>query len=659
VTPHTLTRLTALPRRSKQALMAAIDIGLSVVSMWLAFSLRFEQFFFPWSWNQVLIFALAPLLSFPIFVRMGLYRAVFRYSGFGATAAVARAMLIYTLVFGAIVVATSLYHVPRSISIIQPLIYAWAVLGARSLGARLLSGVSARKGRQRERLAIYGAGVSGIQTMNALQASLDYEVAGFIDDDEEKIGREIVGLTVYGRHDIETLIRDRGVESVLLALPNIGRARRNDVIEWLRSYAVRVLSVPSVLEIASGKVTLSNVLELAIEDLLGRDAIESDAEAIHGKTAGRVVLVTGAGGSIGSELCRQIVRAGPSQLLLVESSEFALYAIHQELTALRDRDGPPVRIVPLLASVRDLDRLTEIFKTWRPATVFHAAAYKHVPLVEHNPAEGVANNVIGTLNAAQAAILAGTERFVLISTDKAVRPTNIMGASKRLAEIVLQALAAEKAVSFLPGQIPLKNGTVFTMVRFGNVLGSSGSVVPLFRSQLAAGGPLTVTHRDVTRYFMTIPEAAQLVLQAGAMAEGGEVFLLDMGEPVRIYDLARRVIELSGATVRDEANPNGDIPIEFTGLRPGEKLYEELLIGDNPLGTAHPRIMQARERMWPWSQVHGRLQALQIALDRNDVPGIQAILAEFVDGFNGSAEVVDWIQLERAMTPQPASASSA
>jgi FlaA1/EpsC-like NDP-sugar epimerase len=658
-TQQVLTRLTGLPRRSKQAVMVAVDVSLSLFSMWLAFSLRFEEFFFPWSINQVIIFALAPLLSFPIFVRMGLYRAVFRYSGFGATAAVARAMTIYAIAFGTIVVATSLYHVPRSISIIQPLIYAWAVLGVRSFGGMILTGGSMRKERQRERLMIYGAGVSGIQTMNALQASLNYKVVGFIDDDPEKIGREIMGLRVFARSDIATLIADQEVESVLLALPNIGRARRNEVLEYLRRYAVRVLSVPSVLEIASGKVTLSNVLELEIEDLLGRDPVESKVNAAQESLEGRVVLVTGAGGSIGSELCRQILRAHPSQLLLVEASEFALYAIHAELAALRDRDGPPVKIVPLLGNVRDLDRMTEIFKTWRPATVYHAAAYKHVPLVEHNPVEGVLNNVIGTLNTAHAAVLAGAERFVLISTDKAVRPTNIMGASKRLAEIVLQAISAEKAIAFTHGQIPLMNRTVFTMVRFGNVLGSSGSVVPLFRSQLASGGPLTVTHRDVTRYFMTIPEAAQLVLQAGAMAAGGEVFLLDMGEPVRIFDLARRIIELSGATVRDEANPDGDVAIEITGLRPGEKLYEELLIGDNPLGTAHPRIMQARERMWPWSDVRPRLDALQLALDRNDIQAIQAILAELVDGYTAEAGVVDWIELEREQRLQLVEAKTA
>ncbi|MGQ0558837.1 MAG: polysaccharide biosynthesis protein [Sphingosinicella sp.] len=642
-----IARLTSLPRRSKQAVMAAIDVFLCVASTWLAFSFRFEEFFVPWMATQVAIFALAPLLSLPIFIRIGLYRAVFRYSGVGATAAVARAMTIYAIAFGTIVIATSLPEVPRSVSIIQPLIYAWAVLAVRSFGGHLFTRGSMLKGRNREKLLIYGAGVSGIQTMNALQASLGYEVVGFIDDNPEKIGREIVGLTVHDRRYVADLISNRDVESVLLAMPKIGRARRNAIIEWLRDYSVRVLSVPSVLQIASGKVTLNNVLELDIEDLLGRDPVEMTIGAVSRNLEGRTVMVTGAGGSIGSELCRQIVRAGPTQLLLVESSEFALYDIHRELQALCSGNEPPIRIVPFLANVRDLERMTEICKTWRPTTVYHAAAYKHVPLVEHNPAEGVANNVIGTLHTAQAAVLGGAERFVLVSTDKAVRPSNIMGASKRLAEIVLQALAAEKSITFSAAQIPHRNRTIFTMVRFGNVLGSSGSVVPIFRSQLAAGGPLTVTHREVTRYFMTIPEAAQLVLQAGAMAEGGEVFLLDMGEPVRIFDLARRIIELSGATVKDETNPDGDIAIEFTGLRPGEKLYEELLIGDNPLGTPHPRIMQARERMWPWKQIRARLDRLEQALASNDVPAIRAILAELVDGFNSDGEVVDWIQLER------------
>lgn len=628
--------------------MVGIDVLLLIVSMWLAFSLRFEDFFVPFHWNHLLIFALGPLISIPIFIRMGLYRAVFRYSAFGATAAVARATAVYALIFGAIVVFGAFKEVPRTISLIQPMTYAWAVLAVRSIAGHVLTSPFGRRGKRvREKLVIYGAGVSGIQTMNALQASLNYEVVGFIDDNPEKIGREIVGLTVFGRNGLEALVNDLGVESVLLALPNIGRTRRNELLEWLRGFKVRVLSVPSVLEIASGKVTLSNVLDLDLEDLLGRDPVETRVEAVQDNIRDKVVLVTGAGGSIGSELCRQIVRAGPAKLLLVEASEFALYAIHAELCTLRDQEGRRAEIIPLLANVRDLDRMSEICRTWRPATIYHAAAYKHVPLVEHNPAEGVANNALGTLNTAQAAILSGAERFVLISTDKAVRPTNVMGASKRVAEVALQALSAEKSVAFTAGQIPLRNQTVFTMVRFGNVLGSSGSVVPLFRSQIAAGGPVTVTHRDVTRYFMTIPEAAQLVLQAGAMASGGEVFLLDMGEPVRIFDLARRMIELSGVTVRDEANPDGDIAIEITGLRPGEKLYEELLIGDNPLGTVHPRIMQARERMWPWRDVRERFDKLRLALDRNDVTAIQKVLGDLVDGFPVDGDVVDWITMER------------
>lgn len=637
-----------MSRRSKQALMVGIDILLSLVTMWLAYSLRFEEFFVPYHYNQLIIAALAPLLSVPIFIRMGLYRAVFRYSAFGATAAVARASAVYAVIFGLIVITLSLREVPRSVSIIQPLIYAWAVLAVRSFAGHLLSAPFGRRAqRDRERLVIYGAGVNGIQTMNALQASLSYHVVGFIDDDPDKIGREIMGMRVYERFHLEALIKDQDVQSVLLALPNIGRGRRNELLEWLRVFKVRVMSVPSVLEIASGKVTLSNALDLDLEDLLGRDPVESCVDSVEGDLKDKVVLVTGAGGSIGSELCRQIVRAGPSKLLLVEASEFALYAIHAELCTLRDHEGPRTVIVPLLANVRDLDRMTEICKTWHPATIYHAAAYKHVPLVEHNPAEGVANNAIGTLHMAQAAVLAGAERFILISTDKAVRPTNIMGASKRLAEIALQALSAERSVAFTSGQIPLRNRTIFTMVRFGNVLGSSGSVVPLFRSQFAVGGPLTVTHRDVTRYFMTISEAAQLVLQAGAMAQGGEVFLLDMGKPVRIFDLARRIIELSGATVRDDANPDGDFAIEITGLRPGEKLYEELLIGDNPLGTDHPRIMKARERMWPWEHVRERFEALGRALDTNDVRGIRSVLVDLVDGYGSEADVVDWIQVER------------
>jgi FlaA1/EpsC-like NDP-sugar epimerase len=434
----------------------------------------------------------------------------------------------------------------------------------------------------------------------------------------------------------------------LLALPAITRSRRNEILNTLAPYKVAVRTLPSLNDLAQGKVNVSDLRELDIDDLLGREPVQPNALLLNLNIQGKTVVVTGAGGSIGSELCRQILAVAPAKLLLIEQSEFALYAIHQELEgklAALDGATPPV-LVPLLASVQDDDRMREILSTWHPDTVYHAAAYKHVPLVEHNPAAGIKNNVLGTLRTAQAAADNGVSDFVLISTDKAVRPTNVMGASKRLAEMALQALAANQA-----GTVGT-SGTKFSMVRFGNVLGSSGSVVPKFRQQIRDGGPITLTHPDVTRYFMTIPEAAQLVIQAGAMAKGGDVFVLDMDQPVKIMDLARRMVELSGLTVKDEAHPEGDIAIEVTGLRPGEKLYEELLIGDNPKPTMHPRIMKANEEFIPWAEFEARLTVLEMALNVNDVGLIRLMMQQLVAGYTPSDDIVDWVYMEQEAEAQ-------
>jgi FlaA1/EpsC-like NDP-sugar epimerase len=413
----------------------------------------------------------------------------------------------------------------------------------------------------------------------------------------------------------------------------------------LAPHRLAVRTLPGLSDLATGRVTMADVRELDIDDLLGREPVQPNGLLLNRNTHGKAVLVTGAGGSIGSELCRQIIKTQPRQLLLVEMSEFALYQIHQELqAAVLDAD---VELVPLLASVCDEVRMHEIMDTWRPNTVYHAAAYKHVPLVEHNPAEGVRNNVWGTKVCAEAAARNGVQNFVLISTDKAVRPTNIMGATKRLAEMVLQALAQLKPAAVAKGGHP-NHRTCFSMVRFGNVLGSSGSVVPLFREQIKNGGPITLTHTDITRFFMTIPEAAQLVIQAGAMGSGGDVFVLDMGQAVRIYDLAVRMVELTGFTVRDEAYPDGDIEIKVTGLRPGEKLYEELLIGDDPKPTQHSRIMKAHDEFLPWPLLQEQLQALGLALGVNDVPVIRGMLQQLVQGYEPSGEVVDWVHLAQA-----------
>jgi FlaA1/EpsC-like NDP-sugar epimerase len=505
------------------------------------------------------------------------------------------------------------------------------------------------------KVLVYGAGDAGRQLVRAMTNSQEMRVVGFLDDDECIHGHVLNGQAIYDPKDLGELVLSLGVTHVLLALPTISRSRRNEILNTLAPFKVAVRTLPSLNDLAQGKVNVSDLRDLDIDDLLGREPVQPTGLLLNLNTHGKTVLVTGGGGSIGSELCRQILRTSPKQLLLVEMSEFALYQIHQELQA--DPTSAQVELVPLLASVCDEVRMHEIMDTWKPHTVYHAAAYKHVPLVEHNPAEGVRNNVWGTRVCAQASQRNGVRNFVLISTDKAVRPTNIMGASKRLAEMVLQALAdgspryaRDDNANVTANSIPVtasaaKSTTTFSMVRFGNVLGSSGSVVPLFREQIKNGGPITLTHADITRYFMTIPEAAQLVIQAGAMGLGGDVFVLDMGEPVKIIDLARRMVELSGLTVRDEADPSGDIELSVTGLRPGEKLYEELLIGDNPKPTQHPRIMKAHEQFLSWPELSQRLNALQLAIGVNDVPAIRGLLQQLVSGYQPSGEVVDWVHL--------------
>jgi FlaA1/EpsC-like NDP-sugar epimerase len=459
------------------------------------------------------------------------------------------------------------------------------------------------------------------------------QVVGFLDDDDRLHGHVLNGQPIYNPADLANLVSTMNISDVLLAMPSMGRKRRNEILAQIRSARVAVRTLPSVTDLAQGKVSISDLQELDIDDLLGREPVMPNHILLAINVRNKVVMVTGAGGSIGSELCRQILSVGPSKLLLIEQSEFALYAIHQGLE--EKLAGRNTVLVPLLSSVQDNDRMRDIMSTWHPHTVYHAAAYKHVPLVEHNPAEGIKNNVLGTLRTAQAAADNGVSNFVLISTDKAVRPTNIMGASKRLAEMALQALAANHL------------GTNFCMVRFGNVLGSSGSVVPKFRQQIRDGGPITLTHKDVTRYFMTIPESAQLVIQAGAMAKGGEVFVLDMGESVKIMDLALRMIELSGLALKNAQNPEGDIAIEITGLRPGEKLYEELLIGDNPKPTSHSRIMKAHEVFIPWSKLEPMLNSLEMALNVNDVGVVRLMMQQLVSGYTPSDEIVDWIYLEQ------------
>ncbi|WP_374522360.1 polysaccharide biosynthesis protein [Hydrogenophaga sp.] len=612
----------------------SVDLGLCVLTVWLAYYLRLGEFV-PLSGNALWATGASVAIALPIFVVSGLYRAIFRYSGWPALLAVARAVGIYGLLYASIFTAIGVAGVPRTVGIIQPILLLLFVGASRAL-ARVWLGdqyLGILKRASRPKVLIYGAGTTGRQLAAAMGNSHDMQVAGFLDDDDRLHGHVLNGLPIYDPADLDHLSTARDIRHVLLAMPSLSRQRRNEILSQIRSARVAVRTLPSVTQLAQGKVSVSDLQELDADDLLGREPVSPNHILLAKNIVGKVVLVTGAGGSIGSELCRQILALAPSTLLLIEQSEFALYAIHQELDSkLADR---ATVLVPLLASVQDEDRMREIMTTWHPDTVYHAAAYKHVPLVEHNPAAGIKNNVLGTLRTAQAAAESGVADFVLISTDKAVRPTNVMGASKRMAEMALQALAATAT------------GTKFSMVRFGNVLGSSGSVVPRFRQQIREGGPITLTHPEVTRYFMTIPEAAQLVIQAGAMAKGGDVFVLDMGEPVKIMDLARRMVELSGLTVKDEISPDGDIAIEVTGLRPGEKLYEELLIGDNPKPTLHPRIMKAHEEFLPWEELEAKLKALEIALNVNDVGVMRVIVQELVSGYVPSDDIVDWVYLEQ------------
>ena len=615
-------RVMAWPRLGKQLTVIVMDVVLALLATWLAFTLRLDTPHWPIG-AQWYVYLLAAALALPIFIRFGLYRAIFRYTGLAALMTITQAVLLYGVALFAILLWQRWLGVPRTIGLLQPIIFLLLVGGSRALARFWLADLGGRRIASEGRLLIYGAGAAGVQTAAAIANAHQFVLVGFVDDDAAKSGRSINGVTVHRPDRIADLVERRGVTDILLALPSASRGRRNEIIASLRSLPVHIRSLPGMSDLASGRVTVRDFNDLDIEDLLGRDAVAADPTVLARNIAGHVILVTGAGGSIGSELCRQILRERPRQLILLDHNEFGLYSIHHELLALCAVMHSPVQIVPLLGSVSNMRRLQEVCATYRPHCIYHAAAYKHVPMVESNPSEGVANNVFGTLNVARAALAAGVANFVLVSTDKAVRPTNIMGASKRMAELVLQALAAEAGNA----------GTRFCMVRFGNVLGSSGSVVPLFRAQLASGGPLTVTHPEVTRYFMTIPEAAQLVLHAGAMAVGGEVFVLDMGEPVQIMQLARRMVELSGLRVRDDDAPDGDIAITITGLRPGEKLFEELLIGDNPSPTAHARIMKAHEEFFPWPELEQQLRILRAAVDASDVVGIKSVLQTCVHGY--------------------------
>lgn len=657
--------LLALPRRYKRALQVMVDLLLVWLALWMSFIVRlgFDDPSAP-IFDHAWLFFAAPVIAIPIFIRFGMYRAVMRYFGNDALMVIVKAVGLSSLLLALVVYWYSNHAtlVPRSIIFN----YWWLSLVMLG-GLRLLmrhyfmqdwfSAVQhvpfANPDDGLPRVAIYGAGAAGNQLLAALRMGRTMRPVAFIDDDPDIAGRVISGLHVYKSQSIQRMIDESGAQEVLMAIPSSTRARRREILSYLEGFPVHVRSVPGLMDLASGRVKVDDIQEVDIADLLGRDAVPPQEGLLERCVTGKVVMVTGAGGSIGSELCRQIMSLRPTTLLLFEHSEFNLYSILSELEQRGQRGALNVALLPILGSVRDPGKLLHVMKTWRVDTVYHAAAYKHVPMVEHNIAEGVLNNVIGTLNSAQAALQAGVANFVLISTDKAVRPTNVMGSSKRLAEMILQALSRES--SFVPlddkQNISHINSTRFTMVRFGNVLGSSGSVIPLFRQQIKAGGPLTVTHPKITRYFMTIPEAAQLVIQAGSMGQGGDVFVLDMGEPIKIVVLAEKMVHLSGLSIRTERNPLGDIAIEFTGLRPGEKLYEELLIGDNVEATQHPMIMSANEDFLAWDVLKERIAMLLAAVSADDYARVRVLLRETVSGYSPDGEIVDWIYQKRRLEP--------
>ncbi len=655
-------------RNKKKLLLVCCDILLIPTGLWLAFSLRLGEFYIP-EGGIPYLFLLAPLISVPVFIRFGLYNAIIRYIGFHALWAVIQAVSLYALLWGVLALLSGVEGIlPRSVILINWVIAILLIGGSRMLARWWLSGVnplqrvnslSALRASRRN-VVIYGAGSAGIQLVSALSFGSDYKPIAFIDDDRSLKNHQINGFRVYPFNYLGFLVEKHKVTDVLLAIPSASRSRRNKIVSTLESYPVHVHTLPSIDELAQGKVKIDDIREVEIEDLLGRDSVSPDPDLLHANITNKKVLVTGAGGSIGSELCRQIIQLEPDCLILFDCNEYALYSIEKELKSLlRKNSGTSgsgaendeavysaVKIIPILGSVCDQSRMEGVCDAYGVQTIYHAAAYKHVPLVESNPAEAIKNNIFGTFYAAQAAIKTGVQTFVLISTDKAVRPTNTMGATKRFAELILQGLAQKLINNKHPA-------TRFCMVRFGNVLDSSGSVVPLFREQIANGGPVTVTHRKIIRYFMTIPEAAQLVIQAGALGrydgKGGDVFVLDMGEPVKIFELAKTLIHLCGLEVKDDEHPHGDIEIRFTGLRPGEKLYEELLIGDNVIPTKHSLIMRAQEEILQWGEIQQFLNDFEDALRICDQEKIRALLLAAVSGYKPQCNIEDMLYKQREL----------
>jgi FlaA1/EpsC-like NDP-sugar epimerase len=637
--------ILALPRETKRLIMATADAIAIPTALWAALALKFDRLdpSLDRTLAYFLVAAVSALFFFSVF---GLYRAVIRFMGPKAMVTVIAGLSLSVLVLAVFDRFFASHQIPLSAFGIYWALALLYVGGSRFVARYLFLRRSGAKGTA-ARVAIYGAGHAGARVCSVLLGGPDFQPVAFIDDKKSLQGSNINGIRVYGSESLQELVRTRKVDRVLLAMPSASRRRRREILTQLEPLGVHVQSLPNLSDLISGKAQISELCDVEVSDLLGRDPVPPQPKLFGSCIRGKCVLVTGAGGSIGAELCRQIIRLGPSRLVLFEMSELALYNIERELEEVAAHDRLSVEIVPLLGNAHHRHRVREVLSAFAVQTVYHAAAYKHVPIVEYNVVEGIHNNVISTWYTAEAALETGVETFVLVSTDKAVNPANVMGATKRLAELVLQALQ-ERTTQ-----------TRFCMVRFGNVLASSGSVVPLFQNQIRRGGPVTVTHRDVIRYFMTIPEAAQLVVQAGAMAKGGDVFVLDMGRPVRIDDLARRLVNLMGLTVRDANNPDGDIEIEYTGLRTAEKLFEELLIGSNVTGTDHPMIMRAMEHRLAWPKMQQILNDLLVALASFDCHRALGLLTEAVAEYEGEPDIRDYVWTRKAVLPNAPAAKVA
>ena len=624
----------SLSRVVKRLIMMFVDVLLIVTILTLSLSMRLGEWFWPQG-DLVYLLFFAPLVAIPIFIKFGLYRAIVRYIGFKALWVIVQAVSLYALVWGVIVLLSGAQGVPRSVILINWILGMLLIGGSRIIGRWWFSdkkSYSVNAIDKRKNVLVYGAGSAGIQLATALTYSQELNPIAFIDDEPTLSNHQIMGLKVHSSNNLGELVASMKIEEVLLAIPSVSRNRRNEIINNLEPYPVLVRTVPGVSELAQGKLKINDLNVVSINDLLGRDPVPPNQNYLRADITNKVVMITGAGGSIGSELCRQIIQLQPKKIVLFEQNEFSLYTIDQELI----QKNLKIDIAPILGSVLDSKQVERVCKTFSVQTIYHAAAYKHVPMIELNNFSGIENNIFGTLSCAEAAVLSNVETFVLISTDKAVRPTNIMGATKRFSEMILQALSKKYN----------DKATNFSMVRFGNVLDSSGSVIPLFNKQIKEGGPVTVTDPAIIRYFMTIPEAAQLVIQAGAMSKGGDVFVLDMGEPVKILYLAKKMIHLSGLNIKDSNNPNGDIEILFTGLRPGEKLYEELLIGDSVLETEHQLILRSNEEMLPWSDLKLILNKLKTSVDKQNLEGARQALIEAVPGYKPQGDINDLMYLD-------------